>query len=411
MRTRSHRALLTLLGALALPLLLGAALTPTSSRHYEVLSDLRGEQFRALAGHMDAVYDEYSRRFAAFDVKEEIPVRLYLFQNRRDYEQTLATKNVNAANTAGMFFARSGGGGGGKGAARETEAGLAAWVGGNDRQRLLQVLQHEGFHQFAFVRISQNLPIWLNEGMAEYFGEGLLIGKRFELGLVPEDRLLRLKQAIRKQQTFPFSQMLSMTHEDWNNRVAADDRRSDLQYDQAWAMVHFLVHAERGKYSQAFERYIRLIGDGVASEQAFAKAFETANPAAFEQAWTRFILQVEPDPVSSAVERLGFLAEGLKALHQRRERPGTIEELKSTLQRAKFRVTITDHASRRTLDSADDKLFQPPHDRGKTTRLDLIPSRDPTLPAELRVSGLRATVILTWSRSPTGEPEPEIVFK
>ncbi len=127
MRTRSHRALLTLLGALALPLLLGAALTPTNSRHYEVLSDLRGEQFRALAGHMDAVYDEYSRRFAAFDVKEEIPVRLYLFQNRRDYEQTLATKNVNAANTAGMFFARSGGGGG-CAVVRVAAAGRRAWA-------------------------------------------------------------------------------------------------------------------------------------------------------------------------------------------------------------------------------------------------------------------------------------------
>ena len=32
-------------------------------------------------------------------------------------------------------------------------------------------VQHEGFHQFAHAYISDNLPIWSSEGLAEYFGE------------------------------------------------------------------------------------------------------------------------------------------------------------------------------------------------------------------------------------------------
>lgn len=398
------RAALAGAALLALAPMLAAALTPTRSRHYEVLSDVVGPEFRALVGHMDAVYDEFDKRFSSYAPKVETPVRLYLFQTQREYEQTLAAKNVEAGNTSGIFFARPAPPSG-------IEAGLAAWIGGADRQRLRHVLQHEGFHQFAFLRISPELPIWLNEGLAEYFGQGLLIGQRFELGLVPEDRLLRLRQSIRNGQMFPFSQMLSMEHADWNTRVADDDRRAGLQYDQAWAMVHFLVHGERGKYKDAFERYIRLISDGAPSEAAFIKAFDTANPAAFEQAWVKFVTLIEPDPVSSAVERLDFLAQGLIALHARRERPASMDDLKATLQRVKFRVTYTDHAVRRTLDSSDSRLFQAPLERGRATRIDMIPSRDPTLPPELRVSGLRATVLLTWRHGPDGKPDPEIVFK
>jgi hypothetical protein len=33
------------------------------------------------------------------------------------------------------------------------------------------VVQHEGFHQFVAQVIRGDMPIWANEGLAEYFGE------------------------------------------------------------------------------------------------------------------------------------------------------------------------------------------------------------------------------------------------
>ena len=38
------------------------------------------------------------------------------------------------------------------------------------------VAQHEGFHQFAWSRFAEDLPVWVNEGMAEFFGESVIVG-------------------------------------------------------------------------------------------------------------------------------------------------------------------------------------------------------------------------------------------
>jgi hypothetical protein len=266
--------------------------------------------------------------------------------------------------------------------------------------------------------LGRSLPVWANEGLGEYFGEGLLIGGRFELGLAPEQRLVRLKQAIRTRKAVPFAEMLAMPLADWNARVASGDTRSgraadaaSLQYDQAWGMVHFFLHADRGKYQPMFEEYLRLIAAGTRAPAAFTQAFGVASPEVYEQAWTRFILQLEPDPLSVAAERLAFLGHGLMTLHNSRITPASIDQLRESLQERRFRLMITDGLTRRELSSSDSRLFQAPFDRGKQTRLDLIPANDASLPPALRVTGLRATAMLVWWRGADGKPEREVIFK
>ena len=76
----------------------------------------------------------------------------------------------------------------------------AAWIGGRlrseykslmaiageDTQRQTwHVVQHEGFHQFAHFVIRGELPTWLNEGIAEYFGESVFTGDGFVSGVIP----------------------------------------------------------------------------------------------------------------------------------------------------------------------------------------------------------------------------------
>jgi hypothetical protein len=38
-----------------------------------------------------------------------------------------------------------------------------------ESQNLWRVLAHEGFHQFIGYELGQQIPMWLNEGMAQYF--------------------------------------------------------------------------------------------------------------------------------------------------------------------------------------------------------------------------------------------------
>lgn len=148
-----------------------------NSRFYKVTTDLPDRKLATeIARHMDAVFAEYSSRMANFRPNPQAAVRpdqrmpLYLIHRQQDYLDLLAAFGFNAANSGGVFFRSPRG------------SGLATWVEGQSRLKMYYVLQHEGFHQFADARIASGLPPWVNEGLAEYFGDSLMLKGKLVAG-------------------------------------------------------------------------------------------------------------------------------------------------------------------------------------------------------------------------------------
>src|SRR3954470_13035285 len=125
---------------------------------------------------------------------------------------------------------------------------VAADLESQGRDSLRQTLQHEAFHQFASSVISDDLPPWLNEGLAVMFQEGIWTGRTFLLGQVPPRRVRQLQQDIAVIRLVDFRAMLKMSLNEWNRTLDSDRLAGSRQYTQAWAMCHFLVYAsENGK--------------------------------------------------------------------------------------------------------------------------------------------------------------------
>jgi hypothetical protein len=144
--------------------------------------------------------------------------------------------------------------------------------------RLWHTVQHEAFHQFAQLVITPRLPIWVNEGMAEYFAEGLWTGDRLITGVLPPGRVRRVQKLIADKQLTDFDEMVLMPQAKWNAEMDIKN------YDQAWSMVHFLVHADDGKYRALFVSFINELArnGGVSPKDAWAKRFG-ANQDAFQK--------------------------------------------------------------------------------------------------------------------------------
>jgi len=98
--------------------------------------------------------------------------------------------------------------------------------------------------------VTRRLLPWVDEGLAEYFGEAVWTGDAFVVGVIPRRRLEEVRQLIRARGLLPFERMLEMTRTQWNADL------SGRNYAQAWAMVHFLIHADDGRYRKAFDLYI-----------------------------------------------------------------------------------------------------------------------------------------------------------
>jgi hypothetical protein len=146
------------IGTILLPAIASSAeMRVVNTPHYQIHTELDAEFSDDLARRMEAMHAEYCRRLAIFGTEDaHAPFKVYLFQTRESYLQLVGEE---LRNTGGVFSPR--------------RKALAAFLEGQGRDQLRRTLQHEAFHQFAHTAIQGELPIWLNEGLAQYFQECL----------------------------------------------------------------------------------------------------------------------------------------------------------------------------------------------------------------------------------------------
>src|SRR4051812_23891318 len=180
------------------------------SQHYQIHTDLDAKLAEDLARRMDLMYDEYARRLVQFsppsgDGAKAFQVNLYA--KRADY-MTLTSNRF--PNTGGVFMP-----------ARNL---LAAFLETQGRDGLRRTLQHEAFHQFAFTAISHNLPVWLNEGLAQFFEEGIVIDNIVTVGQVPPRRIRQLQADMKAKRLVPFDKFLALSDAQWEQTLADKNR-------------------------------------------------------------------------------------------------------------------------------------------------------------------------------------------
>jgi hypothetical protein len=316
--------------------------------YYWIKTDVPAAQANALARHLNIMYEEYSRRLASLPIRAQEKLNVLIFNDPEDYLLTLRARfGVNAQGSGGMFFVAPAG------------AALAFWVRDLPQRRIEHVVQHEGFHQFAYSRFGDDLPMWVNEGLAEFFGESVLVDDKLIIGQNTPRVLNALKSAVDSNTYVPFRNMLSMSPQRWNAAVSNGD--AELNYQQAWSMVHFLVYGDGGKYVNLFETYLRHLNNGLPSEEAFVRVFG-ADIDAFEKRWRQYALAAKPSSFVTALDRMDFLCAGLLELSRQKKYPQTLEDLKTALREIGFKQTNRTHGREITLSADDDSLFEIPRD-------------------------------------------------
>jgi hypothetical protein len=360
-----------------------------SSRHYRIATDVGPSMAKLIAAHMDLVYADYQARFRAFPKRSAARQPLYVFAKRNDYMRFLAAAGIDGSGSGGMFFIT------------QRAAGLATYAEGQSYTDFYHALYHEGFHQIASQRIGPGLPAWANEGMAEYFGEAIIVNGKLKTGLMPPDKLHIVQAMIRAKKHLPLSRLLTMDSLQWNARLRAGVA-SGL-YQQSWSVVHFLVNANP-RYQKAFiDRYLLAIAKGAERTDAYRSAFGNGTEK-FEQAWQKYMLALQPSPIKIAETQLDFLSRGQASLWRRGRKPKTIERLHQNLKAESFQVQMRSGHTVVTLSANQDALFSAPQpaEGGRPTSLTMIKAKVPGAPRTIVVRGLNVTVASAWVKTDSG---------
>lgn len=267
-----------------------------NTRHYLVHTNLDASLAADLAQRLDAMYDLYSQRLAVFEGHGAVPrLEVYLFRTQKEYATFTGGRMQNSG---GVFLP-----------GRNL---LAAFLGDLGRDQLRRTLQHEAFHQFAYNAIAPELPVWLNEGLAQFFEEGLWNGDGFVLGEVPPRRLRQLRADLKSDRLVGFTELLHMNNDVWTARLAASRGDGVTQYNQSWAMVHFLVMTQGDNsqylYRQRLIDMLRLLHAGKSGDDAFREAFG-GNIEGFHDRFVAYAGKLQTTGEATLIENQGVLAD------------------------------------------------------------------------------------------------------
>ncbi|MEM9752318.1 MAG: DUF1570 domain-containing protein [Planctomycetota bacterium] len=371
------------------------------SRHYEIRTNLSRDEAVKLGQHMDLVFREYDRVLRALRGSARGLQPIYLLRTKEQYHALLDAKyGIDARGSGGMFFWRG------------NRSGLAVFVEGRNYGDLLSTLQHEGFHQFAWIKMRDNLPLWVNEGLAEYFGDAIVVDGKVRHGIVNARRLARLRDAEEKNILIPFGEVLEIDSDRWMSNMRGGSPRGYLQYDQSWSIVHFLIHDSPKQIRPAFEQYLKLLSTNRNPQQTWNDAFGKDSTPAFERRYSRFLKDLEPDAYSSALIRLRFLASGMETLLEDAdaETPEDLDQLKSALRGRGFGISYRAHGQTTTYHSDDDAMFEYRDRRNKPHAFELQAGRDKTMPHEIVANELSPRARIVWTRDSDGVLHGEVKF-
>ncbi|MDF1666658.1 MAG: DUF1570 domain-containing protein, partial [Planctomycetota bacterium] len=223
------------------------------TKNYDLKTNVSASEAKAVKGFLEAMHRTYKKVFPDKAVRENGRAKVIAFQTKQGYAAWSRKNNSSFnENTMGYFF---------------RDKNTLVVHRGRNLEELFGILSHEGFHQFAWSYIVPKgcdpLPIWFEEGLAEYFRSGKV--KKGRLQKVDLDYHFRsVKDAISRKWIWSLKQI-------WfsNPNTFKDASVFNAFYAHAYVFMEFLVeHAQK-----MVKKVYKLKREGKSSEDIMNEVF------------------------------------------------------------------------------------------------------------------------------------------
>lgn len=141
-------------------------------------------------------------------------------------------------------------------------------LGGNEyhvhfKEHLLTTLFHEYTH---YLMRNASMPVWLDEGMADYLGQTKITEKSIEFGHPSPGR----DYSIKEHGLLPLDDLFETQRSD--DSYSGEGKEVSQFYATSWAMAHFLLNAD-DESNANLKAYLADIQGGMTSDDSFMKHF------------------------------------------------------------------------------------------------------------------------------------------
>jgi tetratricopeptide (TPR) repeat protein len=229
------------------------------SPHFIVLSNSSEKQARHVADQFERMRFVFHTVFPRANVDPGTPIVVLAVKDKKDFrelepEAYLAKGQIELA---GLFLRAP------------------------DKNYVLLRLDAEGEHPYATVyheythllssRAEEWLPLWLNEGLAEFYQNTEIRDKDVLLGEPSPENILLLRQ----QRLLPLATLFTVDH---NSPYYHEENKGSIFYAESWAFTHYLEIRDRQQNTHCLTDYAELVSQRVDPVTAATRAFGDLKP-------------------------------------------------------------------------------------------------------------------------------------
>jgi tetratricopeptide (TPR) repeat protein len=132
-----------------------------------------------------------------------------------------------------------------------------------------KTVYHEYYHSLTMPYFP-NLPTWLAEGLADFFGNAEISGDNATMGKPDPGQLMELRQ----NKLIPLDVLFKV---DRSSPYYNEQNKTSVFYAESWALTHYLMIGDNQSHRQALLDFASALSRGESTNEAAAKAFGDIN--------------------------------------------------------------------------------------------------------------------------------------
>jgi tetratricopeptide (TPR) repeat protein len=126
-------------------------------------------------------------------------------------------------------------------------------------------IYHEYYHSLTLPYFP-NLPLWVAEGLAEFWGNTDVSDSETKMGEADPDLIAELTQSS----LIPLDVLFKV---DQSSPYYNEDHKTSIFYAESWALIHYLMIGDKAAHRPMLQAYLDALSHGASQDEAAAKAF------------------------------------------------------------------------------------------------------------------------------------------
>jgi predicted Zn-dependent protease len=221
------------------------------SKNFLLVGNASEKDIRQVGVRLEQFREVFSRLFTTMNVNSPVPTTVVVFKNDDSYRPFKPTET-----TAGYF----------QPGADVNYITLELVKGLRSEQDPFKIIFHEYTHLLV-KNTSGNVPVWFNEGLAEYYSTfSITDDQKVVMGRPIASHVYRL----RENRMLPLRTLFQV---DQKSSYYNESDKQSIFYAESWALIHYLILGNEGQRMTQMGKFVELLTASVPMEQAFQQAF------------------------------------------------------------------------------------------------------------------------------------------